>query len=583
MECTYTQIFAEPKDPSWYCANLATTACQQEQTFVNFFRLYWCDLEGNTVVLVTLLLFFLIAIFKYTSITVEEYIAEGIQNITDWLGVSESIAAVAGLGASYSASYILTALVATSRSDSLDSTFGMVLGAGAFFLVFVISVETILGHRNILAAQSFVFRELSFHSAAFGLIVYLGILGHYTWWGSVILLLACFVYLALASGDIKRNKVGQAHLSRAVELKDMPDRSKPDRQDLEQLESRDQKRELQSSLLEENIDAPDPCLNRCEPQRLNSEAMSVPMTPKAVSIEIKPQNASSSEASVDDFCLAKAITDKFSYLRRQRTTSEKVVSGIDGFTNILGSPFQVVLWLTVLPSQKETYTRTRVSYYPITGAVFVAWFVLREASSRVLTIGGAAGLVLYFLLSQYLPSKEKQLPTWYPAIPVASLAVSFLWLYVLASLALDATACLRILFNLDQSYLGLTVLAIGNALPDALTTITLCKQGAGTMALSAGHSVQLVAFLLTLGISMLKMTIKHGAIPFSLVDYHKFNANLQMIFNYLGLASILGSTLLLTLACRFIITKWLAHYLLLIYLILVVGATYIAWVKPTLF
>ena len=36
------------------------------------------------------------------------------------------------------------------------------------------------------------------------------------------------------------------------------------------------------------------------------------------------------------------------------------------------------------------------------------------------------------------------------------------------------------LSKLDKTYLGLTVIAVGNALPDAVTTIALAKQGYGS-------------------------------------------------------------------------------------------------------
>jgi Ca2+/Na+ antiporter len=35
------------------------------------------------------------------------------------------------------------------------------------------------------------------------------------------------------------------------------------------------------------------------------------------------------------------------------------------------------------------------------------------------------------------------------------------------------------LSKLNQTFLGLTVIAVGNALPDAVTTIALAKQGYG--------------------------------------------------------------------------------------------------------
>lgn len=42
---------------------------------------------------------------------------------------------------------------------------------------------------------------------------------------------------------------------------------------------------------------------------------------------------------------------------------------------------------------------------------------------------------------------------------------------------IDLLELFVIVFRLDTTFMGLTVLGIGNALPDALTTIALAKKG----------------------------------------------------------------------------------------------------------
>lgn len=42
---------------------------------------------------------------------------------------------------------------------------------------------------------------------------------------------------------------------------------------------------------------------------------------------------------------------------------------------------------------------------------------------------------------------------------------------------IDLLGLYVIVFRLDTTFMGLTVLGIGNALPDALTTIALAKKG----------------------------------------------------------------------------------------------------------
>jgi len=42
---------------------------------------------------------------------------------------------------------------------------------------------------------------------------------------------------------------------------------------------------------------------------------------------------------------------------------------------------------------------------------------------------------------------------------------------------IDLLSTLVVLLKLDTTFMGLTVLGVGNALPDALTTIALAKKG----------------------------------------------------------------------------------------------------------
>jgi hypothetical protein len=69
------------------------------------------------------------------------------------------------------------------------------------------------------------------------------------------------------------------------------------------------------------------------------------------------------------------------------------------------------------------------------------------------------------------------------------------------------------LTNLSKTYLGLTVIAMGNALPDALTTIALAKQGFAIMGMTGAYYLnfydrfagQLFGLLVGLGLALIKL------------------------------------------------------------------------------
>ena len=63
------------------------------------------------------------------------------------------------------------------------------------------------------------------------------------------------------------------------------------------------------------------------------------------------------------------------------------------------------------------------------------------------------------------------------AICVLGTILGLLWTYVVSSMLIDLLSFFVVVFKLDSTFMGLTILGIGNALPDALTTIALAKKG----------------------------------------------------------------------------------------------------------
>ena len=55
-----------------------------------------------------------------------------------------------------------------------------------------------------------------------------------------------------------------------------------------------------------------------------------------------------------------------------------------------------------------------------------------------------------------------------------------------SGILIDLLTFVGMMTNLSSSYLGLTIIAIGNALPDGLTTIAIAKSGYASLALTGG-------------------------------------------------------------------------------------------------
>jgi len=55
--------------------------------------------------------------------------------------------------------------------------------------------------------------------------------------------------------------------------------------------------------------------------------------------------------------------------------------------------------------------------------------------------------------------------------------IGLIWTYIVTTILIDLLGFYILIYKLNNTYMGLTILGIGNALPDALTTISLAKLG----------------------------------------------------------------------------------------------------------
>jgi Ca2+/Na+ antiporter len=83
----------------------------------------------------------------------------------------------------------------------------------------------------------------------------------------------------------------------------------------------------------------------------------------------------------------------------------------------------------------------------------------------------------YFLHKNLKDLKDKEIPSFFIWICLSGTIIGLLWTYVLSDMLIDLLGLFVVVFRLNNTFMGLTILGIGNALPDALTTIALAKKG----------------------------------------------------------------------------------------------------------
>ena len=75
------------------------------------------------------------------------------------------------------------------------------------------------------------------------------------------------------------------------------------------------------------------------------------------------------------------------------------------------------------------------------------------------------------------PKKNEEIPSYFLFIVFLGILCGLIWTKIACGILIDLLTFVGLLLNLQTTYLGLTVIAVGNALPDGLTTIAIAKQG----------------------------------------------------------------------------------------------------------
>ena len=212
---------------------------------------------------------------------------------------------------------------------------------------------------------------------------------------------------------------------------------------------------------------------------------------------------------------------KLKLIKERRQTPVEKKSNFDAVIYYIEQPFMWILYLTSCPVLDEQYDKLRHVYFPVTGSLFY-WYIIHPTFDATylyipLPIGLVVSMFLMYILDPLQP------PKWSIIFCLFGVISGLAWTYLLVDILIDLLGVLGLILNLDKAYLGLTILAIGNALPDALTTLALIKQGVGTMAISGAYAGQLFGFLVGFGISMLKLTIIEGPQTFDLFSDVKDN------------------------------------------------------------
>lgn len=464
--CNHSTIFSTSLTLEDKC-KILSTICSQDQEIFNFFNIYLCKLDQNTYLTIPLILLILLILFKFICSTVDEYIAPAIVYLSEYLNLTESLAGVTLLAFANGAGDVLTAIVASDSKEGISYNVGALYGAGLFVLTLVVALTIKNSPNKIVVSKSLIYRDVGFYLLATVVTVGFALMGRLTWFTSVVMLL---IYLTLVVFVVIQDCL-EKNNSEEVEIKP---------------KGKDEEIQEEKSLLKNLI-----------------------------------------KKKVELSTIKKAISEVYHNILKHK--SEIRIKEENPFLikiiDFIDFPFHWLRKLTIPPCEEDHYNHLYTILWPFLGTTFLLYnFITTPWPIYLYALPFSTGLS--FLLYKYKPQNPKKFPKYYIFIDLTAILCGVLWTKMACGLLVDLLTFVGVLTNLSSTYLGLTVIAVGNALPDGLTTIAIARKGQAVMGLTGGIVGQLFGLLVGFGVSMLKKTLYEGSQVFDLFNGEKISENL---------------------------------------------------------
>lgn len=521
LACTHADVFAFIGSSADKCA-VISSACESTQSLFNFYKFYYCHVN-NPWAMAVILCLIIFSIFVLIYEIVDEYMVPAVLCIVKTLRMSDALAGVTLLAFANGAGDVITALVASGTEEAVSYNIGGVVGAGLFVVSVVVFLTAELSPRPIVLPSAIICRDLPVYALALGYILLCGAKGKIAFYDAmgIIALYFCIVIAVMVQ------ERGNVHM--------------------------DTKR---TSL---------PLGGRSEEEELEGFISG---------------NASPSTTELTHRKSLKHALRSFSLTVRREEEAQQLPT-VDNWAmqavNALDFPLRWARRLTIPPCNEEIYSRRLLSICPFVGLPFLLWGLGIDLHWPFYL---PVALTLAFALNSFAPQNFGNDSIFSLVLSVAGALMGVLWTKIVSELLIDSLNFIGLVANLSTTYLGLTIIAIGSALPDAITTVALAKNGQAALGLTGGYAGQIFGLLVGFGSSMAKKTYLSGkAVRFELFRLEFLRANLQLLL-VLGTAVItIVSTIIWGLTHGYRLEKRFGRSLCLIYIVFFSACTVVSAIE----
>jgi len=190
----------------------------------------------------------------------------------------------------------------------------------------------------------------------------------------------------------------------------------------------------------------------------------------------------------------------------EQSTRSKILTIVD-------SPRLLVQHCTIHYAEEDKYFRPFLILQPICIPLFfflvfdawtVSWFFPGPLWVWILSFGIIVALIVL------MTTKSSEPPAYEWVYIVTGMVMAVTWIYLVASELVSLIWSLGKILGISNAIMGLTIIAWGNSVGDAVSNVIVSRKGHPQMAISACIAAPLTNLLLGMGSSSLILTIRNG-------------------------------------------------------------------------
>ncbi|XP_071444557.1 mitochondrial sodium/calcium exchanger protein-like isoform X2 [Hetaerina americana] len=538
--------------------------CTFGEAFISYITFIYCSFEPqNQLIGLFAILFWMLILFIALGTTADSLFCPALTVIAKMLGLSENLAGVTVLAFGNGSPDIFTA-VAGAASGRTELVYGELFGSGMFVTTVVAGLICIT--CPFVAMERPFLRDTIFYMGAAFWAFYVFYKGKISMWESIgFVALYLFYIIVVVGGRACERWRSRGRYSLEQELEQDKKRASVDSIGNIHHSSKS------SVCVDLALQAEQICQLASIAKTHEGEKLRTEVVLKAVESCTTP--LLQRQESAENFCsLVKDAVREINPLNMETWYDSRWYSRV---ILIIKMPVFFILKLIIpvvnYTSERDGWCKLLNVFHCISTPLFCA-FATGFAQYNLLASVEGINLPFAVLLlivcmgiatAVFCTSQQKQPPKYHSAFAFLGFIGSIILIYMVANEIITLLRAVGIFFQLNETSLGLTVLAWGNSIGDFVTDLTIARQGYERMGFSACFGGPLFNSLLGIGISFTIASAQNDGNP--------------ILLTYGGPAPILTAFIFISLASSFIAfpamgfraTRYYGYYLISIYALFV--------------